>query len=228
VPNWKDPTDYNFTSQLTREGWVWEFLRRNPQYRAAYAAVDEKHKKASERSGKKPGMGGRPLFAAQRILGRNWRFAGDAQSPADDAVPDFRIDVPAMPSASEVQLYFETPDAIGQARQLPGYAVLVYNLWGDLDEQHGFASHLLRVRQREEGYERRKRNLNRKQLATYLRLLDAKSNGADTKAILDHIAAYASVVDKTGAEHGFQAQKRIARDLKQANALVDDPWSLLR
>lgn len=231
MPNWKDPTDYDFTRQLTREGWVWEFLRRNPQYRAAFAGVEKNHKKASKKSGKAPGIGGRPLFPAKRTLGEKWRFAGDAQSPADDAVPTFRRDLPNMPLLNEVQRYFESPDAIGQARQRPGYAVLVFDLRGEVDEQLASAWHLLRVLQKEGGYQKKKRNLNRKQLVTYLRLLDAKPTKEGTtctKAIVKHIAAYASVVDKTVAAESYQAQKRIARDRKQAEALVDDPWSLLR
>jgi len=31
--NWRDPKDYGFTKKLTSEGWAWEFLRRNPEYR---------------------------------------------------------------------------------------------------------------------------------------------------------------------------------------------------
>jgi len=30
--NWRNPKDYEFTKNLTRDGWTWEFLRRNPKY----------------------------------------------------------------------------------------------------------------------------------------------------------------------------------------------------
>ena len=33
-PNWKNDESYAFTEQLDRSGWAWEFLRRNPDYRA--------------------------------------------------------------------------------------------------------------------------------------------------------------------------------------------------
>ncbi|MHB8455301.1 MAG: transcriptional regulator domain-containing protein [Acidiferrobacterales bacterium] len=32
APDWRDPSAYSFTWQLSRERWAWEFLRRNPQY----------------------------------------------------------------------------------------------------------------------------------------------------------------------------------------------------
>ena len=35
-PDWRDPASYAYTQHLTREGWAWEFLRRNPKYRMAW------------------------------------------------------------------------------------------------------------------------------------------------------------------------------------------------
>jgi hypothetical protein len=35
-PDWRDPASYNYTRDLTREGWAWEFLRRNPNYRKSW------------------------------------------------------------------------------------------------------------------------------------------------------------------------------------------------
>jgi transcriptional regulator len=31
-PNWRDASSYDYTRDLTREGWAWEFLRRNQDY----------------------------------------------------------------------------------------------------------------------------------------------------------------------------------------------------
>jgi hypothetical protein len=36
-PNWWDRSSYDYTAQLTRQGWAWEFLRRNPVFRQALA-----------------------------------------------------------------------------------------------------------------------------------------------------------------------------------------------
>ena len=36
--NWKNPQDYLYTATLNKEQWAWEFLRRNPDYQAEWAA----------------------------------------------------------------------------------------------------------------------------------------------------------------------------------------------
>ncbi len=37
MPNWREPTDYLFPSDLRDYFWAWEFLRRNPDYRADWS-----------------------------------------------------------------------------------------------------------------------------------------------------------------------------------------------
>lgn len=45
-PNWWDKRSYGYTAYLTRRGWAWEFLRRNPTFqrhlRCALERVDHK------------------------------------------------------------------------------------------------------------------------------------------------------------------------------------------
>ena len=36
--NWRDPSNYVYTKNLTRDDWAWEFLRRNPAYAKIAAA----------------------------------------------------------------------------------------------------------------------------------------------------------------------------------------------
>ncbi|BCG82790.1 MULTISPECIES: transcriptional regulator domain-containing protein [unclassified Mesorhizobium] len=31
-PDWQDEKSYRYTRYLTRRGWAWEFLRRNPAF----------------------------------------------------------------------------------------------------------------------------------------------------------------------------------------------------
>lgn len=31
-PDWWDEGSYDYTARLTRRGWAWEFLRRNPAF----------------------------------------------------------------------------------------------------------------------------------------------------------------------------------------------------
>ena len=33
TPNWRDRSSYGYTLSLSKRGWAWEFLRRNPQLR---------------------------------------------------------------------------------------------------------------------------------------------------------------------------------------------------
>lgn len=37
--SWREDTDYNYTSRITRRQWAWEFLRRNPDYQRAWLAA---------------------------------------------------------------------------------------------------------------------------------------------------------------------------------------------
>lgn len=37
--DWRDPQGYEYTKTLTRETWPWEFLRRNPKYRAEWTRL---------------------------------------------------------------------------------------------------------------------------------------------------------------------------------------------
>ena len=48
--DWREIDDYNYTKNLGREGWAWEFLRRNPDYiddyktyRQTYADLESKY-----------------------------------------------------------------------------------------------------------------------------------------------------------------------------------------
>ncbi len=48
-PDWRDASSYAYTQALSSEGWAWEFLRRNPDYRAAWSQrshfpPDESHR----------------------------------------------------------------------------------------------------------------------------------------------------------------------------------------
>lgn len=33
TPNWRDSASYEYTLSLSKLGWAWEFLRRNPNFR---------------------------------------------------------------------------------------------------------------------------------------------------------------------------------------------------
>jgi len=42
MPDWRKAEDYAYTEGLTLHEWAWEFLRRNPEYRADWASLQDK------------------------------------------------------------------------------------------------------------------------------------------------------------------------------------------
>ena len=41
LPDWKNPADYQFLMDRSREVWAWEFLRRDPNYRQDFLKVSQ-------------------------------------------------------------------------------------------------------------------------------------------------------------------------------------------
>lgn len=41
MPDWRKREDYNFPKSFSGSGWAWQFLRRNPDYRADYESLTE-------------------------------------------------------------------------------------------------------------------------------------------------------------------------------------------
>ena len=54
--DWCDPQSYAYTRTLTRDAWAWEFLRRNPDYRAAWADVFGQAGRASTLAARRFGL----------------------------------------------------------------------------------------------------------------------------------------------------------------------------
>ena len=40
--DWRKKKDYEFTKELSNEGWAWEFLRRNPKYIDQWENISKK------------------------------------------------------------------------------------------------------------------------------------------------------------------------------------------
>ncbi len=45
--DWRSRTSYAYTEHLTRDAWAWEFLRRNPKYRAAWKRITEPNRSSN-------------------------------------------------------------------------------------------------------------------------------------------------------------------------------------
>lgn len=72
-PNWQDFDSYDDTEALMRDGWAWQFLRRNPAYRAEWREASDtaRHPTAAARWGLLtfcPAGAGGFRFLAFRIL----------------------------------------------------------------------------------------------------------------------------------------------------------------
>lgn len=228
MAEWKNAGDYEFFDAKLPARWAWEFLRRNPDYEVDYKSIPQRTKAQKERFEKESGVPvSRPLFPPSVVFGKKWGINGPLHDPDNNVTPDFALSLPEVPLLNQVVIYFDEPDGLGQASQRESFAVLVFQLWEDLDTQLRAAHQMLHKMQKERDLKPLARNFSPKQFATYLRLLDAKASAASTKAIVKYIGAYAKVADKTNADGEYQAQKRINRDHKKAKALVKCPWSIL-
>ncbi|MEP2759023.1 MAG: DUF6499 domain-containing protein [Hyphomicrobiales bacterium] len=47
-PIWNSPSDYDYADSLSKEGWAWEFLRRNAKYEEEYTEVRKRYAQAKE------------------------------------------------------------------------------------------------------------------------------------------------------------------------------------
>ncbi|MDX8535360.1 DUF6499 domain-containing protein [Mesorhizobium sp. VK25A] len=48
-PDWRDERSYDYTLELTRRGWAWEFLRRNPAFRDDLSHALERARSVDQR-----------------------------------------------------------------------------------------------------------------------------------------------------------------------------------
>lgn len=53
MPNWKLDSDYKFCYELSSEGWAWEFLRRNSEYRQDYLTAMTMEQEDNEKFGER-------------------------------------------------------------------------------------------------------------------------------------------------------------------------------
>ena len=49
-PDWQDEKTYGYALHLTRRGWAWEFLRRNPEFQRALTCLLEQAEYVERRS----------------------------------------------------------------------------------------------------------------------------------------------------------------------------------
>jgi hypothetical protein len=69
--DWRSPATYDYAVQLDPAGLAWEFLRRNPDYRTAFAAASRASDQDQEGPGRRWGLRfpDRPGAARRRSRG---------------------------------------------------------------------------------------------------------------------------------------------------------------
>ena len=232
--DWSNAKNYTFTSVLDREGWAWEFLRRNNEYKADFKAATcskepvydpPKLSNESDRqwiaraveADKEPRKLN-PLTG----LGEKWGLE-QLQDPADDSAPSFLQAYPFLPNWRDLDSLYDRDAHESPIRMRPDIAVIAFDTARPLSKQLERAKDLFFSRQ--EVVTGRRKNWKPDNWALYLRLLDAKNAGAETAEIIAAIDKY-SILPNDAAS-GYLADDRVSDDLKQARRLCAEPTSIL-
>lgn len=163
MPDWRDPEAYAYTEGLHVHEWAWEFLRRNPDYRAAW----EKYQ-----------------VAAAKGFGASWgvttRFGisdpVDPAIPAPEGVPDWLETVDSVLDQITDEEYVErygdgAPDDLKE--------IFIFDVGRPIKPQLEIAAAWLRQAQQDAlGKILEAPKVRRDNLVLYLRLIDARDQGA--------------------------------------------------
>ena len=232
--DWSNAKNYTFTSDLNRDGWAWEFLRRNDEYGADFEMATcsgdpvydpPKLSNESDRQwvarvvqGNNEPRKSHPLTG----LGAKWGLT-QMQDPADDSTPAFLPAYPFLPDWSDLDSLYGQDTDEAPISMRPDVAVIAFDATKPLSKQLELAKNLFFSRQ--EGVTARRKNWKPDNWALYLRLLDAKDAGAETPEIIAAIDEY-SVLPNDAAS-GYLADDRVFDHLKQARRLCAEPISIL-
>jgi hypothetical protein len=136
LPDWRNPADYAYTEDFALHDWAWEFLRRNPEYRADWAALAEK----------RPSLPEEDFYAESRRIGDKYGLAVAVdpnlnRHEAEDLLWMIGVGVRLLYGVEKSQ----------EGRPWPGFpnmAFLLFNLLEDIDSQVEDARRVLTIYQR--------------------------------------------------------------------------------
>ena len=231
MAHWKNPTDYEFPDGSTPARWAWEFMRRNPDYRADYAEAAKKLAQCPGNWLHGHGHKGKPAIRMMEALelsrerGFAWGQRDEIADPAQDSVPPFLTVFPIAPNAEQVDLFFYRPMEHAPYVQKPEYATLTFDVRRPLPAQLKRAMELLNSRKKQVD-PIKVPHKGSQQWPTYLRLLDADEAGVSTAEIIQAIEAYKCLSNE--AADGYTASDRVSDHRKRARELLADPLSLIR
>ncbi len=244
-PNWKQLDDYAFTDSLTPEGWCWEFMRRNPEYRRDYADAQSDfspiynppmlegeslsaYLTRISKDGVEPVRIRRMTFYANK-----WHMTPNLSDPYGDDLPIFQLPYPLFADWEDIGGLFH-PDAndnsdeqnlaIAPQVQEPRFPTLTFDLTLPLKAQVGQALALLKEL-KWEGKIPKKSNLMLSKFVRYIRLLDALEMHTKTKDIVNGIEDYQNLGTTVASE--YQAQDTVSDNKKAAMLLMNNPLQLL-
>jgi hypothetical protein len=231
MPDWTNPKAYEFAAGLNRNEWAWEFMRRNPVYRAEFAGLGsaKSHYDPPKKDGETEqawalrvtAAGAEPVrMTPYERFSRKWRIIPPIPDPNSNEPPEFDV-FPEHPLFGEVRQYFEDEDPY---RQVDEFAVLVFDLRSPVALQLDRAKTRLLARQKASSV-KNPRNVWPAHWATYLRLIDADLAGAKSKEIRAKLDEYLPKSDD--ADHKHKAVDKFGDHRKYALALRDDPLSIL-
>jgi Family of unknown function (DUF6499) len=217
MPDWKIDADYKFTGELKRDGWAWEFMRRNESYCHDYL---EAQKLKSETFLHKIAGDAEHIPPAIR-LARKWRIVPPIPDPNGHETPKFDLLYPVEPSYEDIGDYYDDGEPSQTGLE---FAVLVFDLTAPMDFQLKNAKRRLAKLQKDKKL-RDRLKFHKKNWTNYLRLLDGEMAGASPVQLQKYIKAY---TPKSGdADHKHKASDMICDHRDAAELLRDHPRSIL-
>jgi len=211
----------NYKKKRTRAGWAWEFMRRNPKYRADFQKLSQKWAAIPKKGFLY--VGGGPVHAEQfgRVLGAKWGQAGAIADPKQDSAPKFMQFGPIIPDGESVDVFFE--DVEGNAiPQREEFATLVFDVRRPIGPQLRRAKTYLKVRAADIKEQKIKPiRSSETWWPAYLLVLDAKAANASNAEIAAQIPVIKVLKDK------YEASKRVSEYYKRAKQLRDNPLGIL-
>lgn len=198
MQDWRDANDYAYCQELTLHEWAWEFLRRNPEYRQAYAEIAsargddgiEPAKAAGNRFGLLSPVD--PSFTAREVRGYLlWADHAGVWLLWDARFKPSSLTEEERDTGAIVVAAGTGPPDDGPV-PWPGYprsCALLFNLWASIDAQLEQARRILREFQEtaialsnKTPPEPNIRPQSAK-FPTYIRALDGREAGASQKTI---------------------------------------------
>lgn len=245
MPDWRDPSAYEFTRSLTTHQWAWEFLRRNPEYKKFWAEYQANWKPALDAliaaipssELKMREIQSLPEALPLRKLEERWtsfglKFPVDPAEPASVALSAFFIRV----EVHSIAVYDDHLTIEQLLNEWPGYPFklhLEFVLGLPLEAQLRIAAKVLE-RHREVAVRRelftpveipKGLRFRRGEFSTYLRILDGREAKASLETMGKVIRPDAADLKRT-VKLQLQTALQVARE-GYRNLLLETDGSLI-